>query len=68
MTAADVCRKSRASSIVEARGVVCYVAVRKLGYRTSELARLLHMTPAGMAARRGAKAADRKVVEQLLEG
>jgi hypothetical protein len=70
LTAADVRRKSRAPAIVEARGLVCYVAVRKLGYQTSETARLLHMTPAGvsMAVHRGAKAADHKFLEQLLEG
>jgi hypothetical protein len=41
---------------VEARGLVCYVAVRKLGYQTSKMAKLFHMTSAGasLAARRGA--------------
>lgn len=31
LTAAEVCRKSRAPSIVEACGLVCTVGVRKLG-------------------------------------
>jgi hypothetical protein len=46
------------------------VAVRKLVYQTSEVAKLLHMTPGGvsMAARRRAKAADRELVEHLLQG
>ena len=46
-----------------------FVAVRKLDYRILEIAELLLMTPAGldMCAGRGAKAADRKLVEQLLE-
>ena len=70
LTAAEVCGKSRAPSIVKACGWMFYVAVRKLGQRTSEIAELLHVTPAGVstAARRGAKVNDQTLVEQLLGG
>ena len=47
-----------------------YVAVRKLGCQTSGMAKFLRMAPArvSMAARRGAKAADQGLAEQLLAG
>jgi hypothetical protein len=69
LTAAEVRRKRLAPSIVKSRRLVD-AAVRKLDYQTSEIAELLHMTSdrVSMAARRGAKAADQKLMEQLFEG
>ncbi len=66
----DVRRKSRAAAIVEARGLVCYIAVRRLCHRTSDVAALLDMSAAGvsMAARRGEQFAERDLVERLLDG
>ena len=43
LTEADVRRKGRSPSIVEACGLVCYVGVRKLGCQTSGMAKLLRM-------------------------
>ena len=42
----------------------------EMSHQISEIAKLLHMTPAGagMAAPREAKAADQKLVEQLPGG
>jgi len=70
ITGAEVRRKSRAPAIVEARGLACYLAIRKLGHRTLDVATLLNMTPAGvsMAAHRGEKGAERAPVDQLIEG
>jgi REP element-mobilizing transposase RayT len=48
--------KSRAPS--EARGVICFLAVRDLGYKGKEVGRELHLGPTGVsvAVRRGEKA------------
>lgn len=62
-------RKSRAPRIVGAQGLACYLAARNLGYRTSDVAEWLGMTPAGvsMAARRGAHAVDPERAQHVLE-
>ncbi len=70
LTGAEVRRKSRAPTTVEARGLVCYLATRNLGHRSSDVAVLLSMTPAGvsMAVHRGEKSAERALVDRLVEG
>jgi REP element-mobilizing transposase RayT len=66
----DVCRKGRKPSVVRARAMLCYVAVRELGHPTSEVASLLNMTPSGVsiAIRREQPRIDRERVRQILEG
>lgn len=51
----DIYSKSREKVKADARGLFCYWAVRELGYRLTELARLLGMTQPGVgyAVKRG---------------
>ncbi|SNB46953.1 transposase [Geobacter sp. DSM 9736] len=53
---------SKTKSLSEARGVVCYLAVRELGYKGMEVGRLLHLGPTGvtLAVRRGEQAIHQK--------
>lgn len=46
---------SKARRLAEARGVICFLAVRELGYKGIEVGRLLHLGPTGvsLAVRRG---------------
>ena len=46
---------SKTKSLSQARGVVCYLAVRELGYKGTEVGRFLHIGPTGvtLAVRRG---------------
>jgi REP element-mobilizing transposase RayT len=48
-------RPSKAPPLAEARGIICYFAVRELGYKGLELGKELHLSPAGVsiAVRRG---------------
>ena len=51
----DIYSKSREKVKADARGVFCYWAVRELGYKLTELAKLLNMTQPGVgyAVKRG---------------
>jgi len=55
--AEKVKRPSKTRHLAEARGVVCYLAVRQLGYRGAEVGKELHRGPTGVsiAVRRGEK-------------
>ena len=46
---------SKSKALAEARGVICYLAIRDLGYKGKEVGRELHLGPTGVsiAARRG---------------
>jgi REP element-mobilizing transposase RayT len=48
-------RPSKSRPLAEARGIICYFAVRELGYKGLELGKELHLGPAGVsiAVRRG---------------
>jgi hypothetical protein len=48
-------RPSKVRSLAEARGLICYLAIRERGYKGSELGRELQLGPAGVsiAVRRG---------------
>jgi putative transposase len=48
-------RPSKARPLAEARGIICYLAIRELGYKGLELSEELHLGPAGVsiAVRRG---------------
>jgi hypothetical protein len=48
-------RPSKARPFAEARGIICYLAIRELGYKGLELEKELHLGPAGVsiAVRRG---------------
>jgi hypothetical protein len=50
-------RPSKARQLAEARGLICYLAVRHLGYRGADVGRELHLGPTGVsiAVRRGEK-------------
>ena len=55
----------------EARGVVCYLAVRELGYKGTEVGRYLNLGPTGvtLAVRRGERACEEKpLLFQVLGG
>jgi len=49
---------SKTKSLSQARGVVCYLAVREIGYKGTEVGRFLHIGPTGvtLAVRRGEQA------------
>ena len=57
LKAAEIYAKGREKARAEARGLLCYWAVRELGYRLTDLARKLGMTQPGVgyAVRRGEK-------------
>jgi chromosomal replication initiation ATPase DnaA len=50
-------RPSKTRHLAEARGVICYLAVRHLGYRGADVGKELHLGPTGVsiAVRRGEK-------------
>jgi len=64
----DIYSKSRQKIRADARGLLCYWAVRELGYALTDLAKRLNMTPPGVsnAVKRGEQIA-RKETLQLLE-
>jgi hypothetical protein len=51
----NVKRPSKTRHLAEARGIVCYLAVRHLGYRGADVGKELHLGPTGVsiAVRRG---------------
>jgi hypothetical protein len=55
-------RPSKEKKIAEARGVICYFAVREMGYKGTEVGRYLNLGPTGvtLAVRRGEKVAEEK--------
>lgn len=57
--ASEIYAKGREKTPAEARGLLCYWAVRELGYRLTELGRKLGMTQPGVgyAVRRGERIA-----------
>ena len=58
----ELFRKGQQKRLSEARGLFCYWCCRELGLSLTELARMLSMTPAGVAyaARRGEKVAGER--------
>ena len=67
MPVEDIWFPGRAKRLVTARSLVCYWAVRELGYSVTDLARRLGMTqPAvGYAVSRGEKIANERNVSLL---
>lgn len=71
----DVRRPGRARALAAARGVVCCLAVREMGYKGTEVGRYLNLGPTGvtLAARRGEQllkrnpALKKRLVESILE-
>ncbi len=55
-------RPSKVRNIAEARGVICYLAVRELGYKGTEVGRYLNLGPTGvtLAVRRGEQVVQNK--------
>lgn len=53
-------RPSKARDLAEARGVICYLAVRHLGYKGKDVGKELHLGPTGVsiAVRRGEKSIE----------
>jgi len=58
----EIYSKSRVQAIADARGLFCYWAVEKLGYKLTDMARRFGMTEPGVgyAVRRGKKIAGDK--------
>ena len=55
LSPADIRRPSKKRLLAEARGIVCYLAVRELGYKGNEVGKELFLTASGVsiAVRRG---------------
>jgi putative transposase len=59
LKASEIYARRREKACAEARGLLCYWAVRELGYRLTDLARKLGMTQPGVgyAVKRGERIA-----------
>ena len=70
MSVDDLKTSSKNRNIVQARAVLCYLAVRKLRFSCTEVARRLNISPntVSMAVSRGQKIEDIKLIQKQLLG